>query len=195
MMPAKKKYRLLEDDTIVRDGRTLYRIEALRDVCYNVKEGNVGGYVESEANLSHDGRCWLYQEACAYEDARLEEDATLWGHATLRGKAKLHHRARMKSRSIVQGEAMIGGTSFIGDQVVVGGNAILKGNVSLSDDVHVGGNACLEGDDPSLSLMIEGTTMIHGDTIMQGYGRFPERDAIFETGSFLIEEEKDDEDD
>ena len=182
-----KKYRLLEDDAIVRDGRTLYRMQALRYVRNDVPEGEVGGYLESEANLSHEGTCWLFDEACAYEDARVEGEATLWGYATLRGKAKLIEGANLWGQAIVQGEAKVGGTSFLDDQVVVGGKAILKGNVSLSEEVHVGGEAHLEGDDPSLSLWIEGTTMILGNTIMKGYGSFPDKDAMLEAGTFRIE--------
>lgn len=42
-----KKYRLLENDTITVGGRTLYRIEALRDFA-DVKKGDKGGYIEKE---------------------------------------------------------------------------------------------------------------------------------------------------
>ena len=183
-----KKYRLLENDTILRDGRKLYRIEALRNIRSDVRRGSQGGYVESEANLSHEGRCWVYDNACAYEDARVEGDALLYEKATLRGKAKLIEKATLWATVIVQGEAIIGGESVLGDQVVVGGRAILKGHVSLIKKVHVSGNAYLEGDDPR-ELVIQGTTMIHGNTIIQGYGFFPEKDAILETGSFRLGED------
>lgn len=39
-----KKYRLLENDTITINGRTLYRIEALRYFA-DVEKGDKGGYV------------------------------------------------------------------------------------------------------------------------------------------------------
>ena len=181
-----KKYRLMKNDTIVRDGRTLYRIQALRDVAIDVRSCTQGGYVESEANLSHEGRCWLYHDACAYEDARVEGDALMKLDATLRGKAKLIEKACLWNHAIVQGEATVGGESFLSDHVVVGGSAILKGNVVLCDDVHVGGNAYLEGDDAHHELMIEGTTMILGNTMMYGNGHFPEKEAILEAGSFRI---------
>lgn len=42
----KKKYKLSKDDTVLVDGRTLYRIEALHDFA-DVKECDKGGYVES----------------------------------------------------------------------------------------------------------------------------------------------------
>ena len=41
-----KKYELLKDKYIEYRGKTLHRIKALRDF-YNVKKGDIGGYVES----------------------------------------------------------------------------------------------------------------------------------------------------
>ena len=68
-----KKYELVEEDSIwsikhVVAGYAgkiscrLYRIRALRDFG-GVKEGDLGGYVQSESNLSHDGDCWIYDDA------------------------------------------------------------------------------------------------------------------------------------
>ena len=54
-----RKYKLTDETiTIVRNGKeiTLHRIEALRDLAI-AKTGDKGGYVESEANLSHEGTC------------------------------------------------------------------------------------------------------------------------------------------
>ena len=64
-----KKYRLTEETTKVGN-RPLYRIQALRDFG-NVKEGDFGGYIESEKNLSQDG------------------DASVSGNAVVYGKAEL----------------------------------------------------------------------------------------------------------
>ena len=59
-----KKYEILMDkkNTIEFEGRTLYRIRALRDF-NDVKKGNIGGYIESESNLSQEGDCWVYDNA------------------------------------------------------------------------------------------------------------------------------------
>ena len=48
------KYEILKDDFIEFDDRKLYRIRALKDF-HNVKEGEAGGYIESEQNLSQEG--------------------------------------------------------------------------------------------------------------------------------------------
>jgi len=43
----------LTNETIIHHDHTLHRIRALRDIPrYDVKAGDLGGYIESEANLS-----------------------------------------------------------------------------------------------------------------------------------------------
>ena len=83
-----KKYRLLEDDIITVGGRTLYRIEALRDFA-GVKKGYKGGYVESEDNLSHEGNCWVFGNALVCDNARVYGNAWVYGNALLYGKAEI----------------------------------------------------------------------------------------------------------
>ena len=70
-----KKYRLTEETTKVGN-RPLYRIQALRDFG-NVKEGDIGGYIESEKNLSQDGNAWVYGDACVSGDACVYGDADI----------------------------------------------------------------------------------------------------------------------
>ena len=50
-----KKYELVKSSKIVYGGTTLYRIKALIDIPNIVKAGELGGYIESEKNLSHEG--------------------------------------------------------------------------------------------------------------------------------------------
>src|SRR5260363_298198 len=49
------KYELLKEDCIEYDGRTLYRIRALRDF-RSIMFFNVTAYTEKEENLSHEGQ-------------------------------------------------------------------------------------------------------------------------------------------
>lgn len=50
-----KKYELVKSSKIILKNVILYRIKALRDIPNIVKAGELGGYIESEKNLSHDG--------------------------------------------------------------------------------------------------------------------------------------------
>ena len=57
-----KKYELVLDDTIELFGRKLFRIRA--KISFGVvKEGELGGYIESEKNLSHSGNAWVSGDA------------------------------------------------------------------------------------------------------------------------------------
>lgn len=71
-----KKYRLTNEKIIV-GYRTLYRIQALQDF-ENVKMGELGGWIESEKNLSHEG------DARVYGDARVSGDAWVSGDADIK---------------------------------------------------------------------------------------------------------------
>lgn len=64
-----KKYELTNEIT-VSSGKTLYRIKAVRSFG-DVKEGDLGGFIEKEANLPHDGNAWVYDNAKVYGDAKV----------------------------------------------------------------------------------------------------------------------------
>ena len=74
-----KKYKLT-DETTEWCGHTLHRIEALRDFA-GVKKGDKGGWVEKEENLSHDGDCWVTDNAYVSGTARVS--GTAWVSGTV----------------------------------------------------------------------------------------------------------------
>ena len=55
-----KKYELTTE-TLQFAGRTLYRIKAVKDFG-SVKAGELGGWIESEENLSQTGNAWIYDD-------------------------------------------------------------------------------------------------------------------------------------
>jgi hypothetical protein len=69
-----KKYELT-DESVEYDGHTLYRIKSLRNFS-SVKKGDLGGYIETEFNLSHVGDCWVYDDAKVFGS----DSAWLCGH-------------------------------------------------------------------------------------------------------------------
>ena len=64
-----KKYELVESSKIILKNVILYRIKALVDIPNIVKAGELGGYIESEENLSHEGNCWVSDDAYVYNNA------------------------------------------------------------------------------------------------------------------------------
>lgn len=75
------KYRLISEDYKEIFGKKLYRIEALKDFG-DVKAGDLGGYIEREDNLSHDGNAWVYDNAMVGDNARVYGNARVGGDAS-----------------------------------------------------------------------------------------------------------------
>ena len=78
-----KKYELLKDDTKTVFGHTLYRIKALRDFG-NVEKGDLGGYIESENNLSHYGNAMVFDNAMVCDNAMVYGNAMVCGDAVIK---------------------------------------------------------------------------------------------------------------
>ena len=74
-----KKYELT-NETINFENKKLFRIRALKDFG-NVKAGDLGGYVESENNLSQEDNCWIYENAKVYGNAEVSNDDIVSGNA------------------------------------------------------------------------------------------------------------------
>ncbi len=88
-------------------GRTLYRIEALVDFA-NVKTGDKGGFVETEANVSQDGDAWVYDNAQVYDNARV------YGNAQVYDNARVYDNAWVYGDARVYGNAQVSPVNLIG---------------------------------------------------------------------------------
>lgn len=139
-----KKYRLLEDDTVLVDGRTLYRIEALRDFA-DVKKGDKGGYVENEKNLSHEGDCWVYNSAKVYDNARVYDNAKVYDDAVVRGSAKVFRRAMVRDNAMIYDKAVVFGEVIIHDNAKVYERAVLCNYAVVGESAEVYGRAGVYG--------------------------------------------------
>ena len=67
-----KKF-ILTDEYIERNGKKLYRIKCVKTFKY-AKEGDLGGYVEKEANLSQEGNAWVFGNARVFGNAKIENN-------------------------------------------------------------------------------------------------------------------------
>ena len=118
---TQKKYTLSAHPSHYHDGRRIYRIQALRSFG-DVEEGDWGGFVESESNLSHFGNCWIY------------DDAIAMGNSIVTGDAKMIDNAVIKGSSVIMDEVTLSGS------VVLPGNSIIRGNtVMFSTPLEAGG--------------------------------------------------------
>lgn len=128
-----KKYELTSE-TLQFAGHTLHRIKALRD--FGVfKAGELGGWIESEENLSQADNAWVYGDAKAYANAKVYGNAEIFGDARVGENAELFDNAKVFGNAKVHGKAVIYGDAIICD------NATVFGNVGVRDQAVIGGNA------------------------------------------------------
>ena len=146
-----RKYRLTDEEIIV-GCRTLYRIQALRDFG-DVKEGEFGGWIESEKNLSHEGSAWVSDNAWVYGDACVSGNAWVYGNARVYGNAQVSGDADIKTTGDICSMSGFGSeyrttTAFR----------------TKNGDVHVS-CGCFQGNLEAFCQRVEST---HGNTL---YGR------------------------
>ena len=138
-----KKYKLTEETKHIGFG-TLYRICAIRDFG-DVKAGDMGGWIESEKNLSHEGNAWVYDNARVSGDAlvcgnaRVFGDAEVCGNAEVRDNALVCGDAEVRDNALVCGNAKVCGDAKVRDNALVCGNAKVHGNAEVCGDAQVCG--------------------------------------------------------
>lgn len=111
-----KKYRLSQE-TVNVDDIKLYRIIALRDFG-DVKAGDLGGFIQDEYCLSHEGDCWIYRDVTS---------------EVLNG--------RLRGSSVVMGFSSISGNSIVKPVSFIkncklSGKVTVKGSVLIDVDVN-----------------------------------------------------------
>jgi carbonic anhydrase/acetyltransferase-like protein (isoleucine patch superfamily) len=151
MEKEEKKY-TMTDDTIVLDGVKLSRIQALRDFG-NVKAGELGGYISCEENLSHNGTCWVSDNAfvCDYaivmDDALVSDRAIVCDDALVRDRSIVRDFALVSERAIVRDSAQVRdrsivcGEAIVRERAIVMDDAIVREQSIVSGGAHVGGSA------------------------------------------------------
>ena len=168
-----KKYELTSETKEI-NGVELHRIKALKSF-RSIEKGDLGGWIESEKNLSQDGDAWVFDnakvrgnatirgDAWVFDNAEVSgnaivsgnatvsENATVGGYAFISGKATVFGNARMFVDARVGGHATVGGYAFISGKATVrgkawvGGNATVSGNATVEDKAKVRGNATVSG--------------------------------------------------
>lgn len=129
MKTITKKYRLLENDTRTVDGKTLYRVEAIKDFA-SIEKGDKGGYIESEENLSQEGDCWIYREtACVFGNAKVFEDAIVIGGTK---DEKICNNTKIFGKTEVFGQGTISNSNIHGKAIVV--NIVDINNEEITED-------------------------------------------------------------
>lgn len=164
-------------------GRAKYRIRALRSFS-DVKEGDLGGFVDSEHCLSHDGDCWVYDEALVSDGANVIEDAKIFDMASVRegwisGSARISGSSYVLESHVVGRAEIFGSASLCG--AVVSENAKVSGfarvHGTVTDNARVSGCAYI-GEDTSINdeSVIEGDAYVDGGCYVAGSARISSKE-------------------
>ena len=173
------KYELIPSD---KEG--LFSIKALKDF-NNVKKGDIGGYIQSEKNLSQYDDCWIYGNAIVRDetvvmgDAKVCGNARVYDNAKVCGNARVYDNVQISDNVVVMGNARVCGNARVRNNAQVCDNAIVRddvrvfvnaqiydnavvvGNAKVCDNAEIGGKARIGG-----NTVIQGNAIIGGDAII-----------------------------
>lgn len=135
----------------------LHRIRALRDVG-SIKAGSLGGFVESEDNLSQQGNCWLKKNAISCEGALVNQDAQVGGYAVIRGSALIAGDAEINEFAMVEDHAIVM-AGYVTGNARVSGNSQVGANQITKQSPRISGDAALYGE-------VRGKVSVGGHTVI-----------------------------
>ena len=140
------KFRLT-NEKMIYNGHTLYRIQALADIPVErmfvkpkvIKAGTLGGWVESEFNLSILDSSWIADEAKVYGDASVDggaliaENAEVFDFAEVSGGTHVCGNAKIYGNAVVYGSALIRGNARIFDDAIIVGSCYISDNAMINE--------------------------------------------------------------
>ena len=85
-----KKYEFT-GEVKVEFGHTLNRIRLLVDLP-SFRKGSIGGWIESEKNLSHEGSCWVSGNGRVFENGQVSGNGKVSGNGLVSGVAVVKHK-------------------------------------------------------------------------------------------------------
>ena len=116
-----KKFELTDKFVITASGVKLFQIRCTRKIKY-AEVGDLGGYVEKEENLSHDGNAWVSGDACVFGNAWVSGDACVFGDACVSGDACVFGNARVYGNAWVSGDACVFSNAWVSGDAKVEDN-------------------------------------------------------------------------
>ena len=144
---------------------SLHRIRALRRVSETVGPSTLGGYVQSEENLSqeNDG-AWIYGEAICCESAIVTKGGFLTDHARASGSALISGEAEIGGYARVRDRAIVtGGT--VQENALVCGEAVVRKNVSTESVPLVEGHTTVMGTVAGAVYLAADAFILQGNTV------------------------------
>ena len=142
------KYELTNENLEIGK-KNLFRIRALKDFAH-VKAGDLGGWIESESNLSQEGTCWVsgeaqvFGEACVFGSAWVHGEAQVYDSAQVSGSAQVYDSAQVFGEACVFGSAQVYDSARVYDSAWVHGEAQVYDSAQVYGSARVSGRACIK---------------------------------------------------
>ena len=133
-----EKYKFTEEKMFY-NGRVLKRI-------IRIEDNLVGGWIESEKNLSQSGKCFVYDNAKVYDDAIIYGNTKVYNNTKVYGNAKVYDDAIIYDNAEVYGNAEVYDNAEVYGNAIIYSNAKVYGNTNVLGDTEVYGNAKVLGD-------------------------------------------------
>ena len=133
-----RKYELVKEEG---KDTNLFRIRALVDIPrILVRKGDIGGWVSSEANLSQEGYCWIFDNAQVIGDATVSDNATVHDSARIRGGSEILESATIRGNATIFGNSSISGNTLVEGCVWLG-NSSVRGDAVIDGFAQVYGGS------------------------------------------------------
>lgn len=143
----------------------LHRIRALRQVGEDVSAGALGGYVQSEDNLSQDrDAAWLYDDSISRDEANVCGGAQLHGQAVAQDLALVSGTAVMYGRAVACDNAIVTAGCIRNDAIICG-NARIRENTATRIALVVTGQSVVIGDLSGSIVVFERGFILPGQTV------------------------------
>ena len=97
----------------------LKRIRLLIDIP-GFQKGDLGGWIEEEYNLSHDGNCWITENAKVFRNAIIRDNAVIFDNSIISNGVEVHHNAIVSGNSIIKNYSTISGNAVVENSNVSG---------------------------------------------------------------------------
>lgn len=183
-----KKYKFT-GNTKVYEGITLHQIQALRSFG-KVKKGYLGGWIYHEKNLSHEGDCWVADNAIVTENAEVRGNAIVSKNAVVNHFAQVYGNAQVTENSLVQSYAQVYGNAQIFGHARVCAYAKVYDNALVSQYVNISGYSKVYGNAIILGFVrtnhdteIFGMAYIHQREVFEGNSKIgSSKDVLFIAG-------------
>lgn len=163
-----KKYKFT-GETMQFEGHRLRRIRYLGELkTYSTSgykeflENPLGGWIESEENLSHDG------DSCVLDDAKVFGNARVIDNAIVRGEAIVMDNAQITDGAMVLGNAIIRA-----DTIISGNDTWIEGNSNIAFYnvfEHTSQFREKHGVSSHIHSTFEGEVVIEGNSVIEATG-------------------------